>query len=794
MVIEQDQFKRSYTSNNMVQSNWSNVEEKFFDLQEVRDQTTRIPYIVIDNFPDLGLITSLKFIEWVFENPNGVVSLPTGKTPEYFIKWMHYILNHWDEENVFSIRKKYGLQTMEKPNFSKLTFVQIDEFYPLDPGQHNSFSNYVIKYYLKGFNIPEKNALLINSNNIKLYNNKHWSTVFPNGVIDLSLRYRESSNDIEKQQQESIYLIDQWCNEYEQKIRSLGGIGFFLGGIGPDGHIAFNVRGSDHNSTTRLMETNFETQATAATDLGGIEISANRLVITIGLGTITYNKNVTAIVIAAGESKSSIIKQALESDQDVKYPATVLQKIINSRFYITKGASKRLLDMETHYWETSPWTMKKKQRALLGLAIKKNKYGKKLTLNDLTADSICKNIPRINNKTVPDIINSIDKKVQAGIKMEKDQIYYHTGPHHDDIMLGMMPHIIHLIREPSNKHIFANMTSGFTSVTNGFLKKIIQHTLDFFNAGKIQMTNYNDFFTDGYLRKWDKDVYHYLDRIANNDLNGQKRGVSHRIVRSLINIYCITNKNELKDQLDNILIELDGYYDGEKNSKEIQKLKGMIREFEEELVWANYGVRVKDVHHLKLGFYKGDMFTEQPQNKRDVTPVLEHLRDVKPTVISLAMDPEGSGPDTHYKVLQTIAEAVRRWNDETDLSNLRIWGYRNVWYRFDLAEADIIIPVTLNSMAILNSTFSNCYLSQKDASFPSYEYDGPFSELSQRIWVEQHHDLQLLLGRDYWYQNENPHLRAVHGAIYLKEMNVNLFLDLARRIEDSTEGSAIFNR
>ena len=45
-------------------------------------------------------------------------------------------------------------------------------------------------------------------------------------------------------------LIDQWCNEYENKIRSLGGIGFFLGGIGPDGHIAFNVRGADHNSAT----------------------------------------------------------------------------------------------------------------------------------------------------------------------------------------------------------------------------------------------------------------------------------------------------------------------------------------------------------------------------------------------------------------------------------------------------------------------------------------------------------------------------------------------------------------
>ena len=404
-------------------------------------------------------------------------------------------------------------------------------------------------------------------------------------------------------------------------------------------------------------------------------------------------------------------------------------------------------------------------------------------------DPICKNIPGLNDQTVDEIIQSIDSKVRTGIKTYPDQVFYHTGPHHDDIMLGMMPHIIHLVREPTNKHIFANMTSGFTSVTNHFLKIIIQNTIDFLDNGRIEMTNYEDFYSSGYLFKWDKDVYHYLDKIANNDQIGQSRGLSHRVVRSIVEIFNVEDKKGLRENLVSIVSELGNYYDGEKNSSEIQKLKGMIREFEEELVWANYGVRVKDVHHLRLGFYKGDIFTEQPQKKRDVAPILDQLRELQPTVITLAMDPEGSGPDTHYKVLQSIAEAVRMWNKEADLSNLRIWGYRNVWYRFNLAEADIIVPVTLNSMSILNSTFMNCYLSQKDASFPSYEYDGPFCELSQKIWVEQHRDLQLMLGRDYWYRNKNPHLRAVHGAVYLKEMNVDSFLSFATRIEDTVEGS-----
>jgi glucosamine-6-phosphate deaminase len=81
------------------------------------------------------------------------------------------------------------------------------------------------------------------------------SDIFPNFIIDLSLRLREPKSDIEKRQKKAIFAVDQWCSEYENRIQELGGIGFFLGGIGPDGHIAFNVRGSDHNSTTRILET-----------------------------------------------------------------------------------------------------------------------------------------------------------------------------------------------------------------------------------------------------------------------------------------------------------------------------------------------------------------------------------------------------------------------------------------------------------------------------------------------------------------------------------------------------------
>src|SRR6056297_882726 len=264
----------------------SKVEQRFYELSGQDRMTTRIPYIIVDNFPKLGFFTALRFLEWVSENPRGTISLPTGKTPEFFIKWTKFMLDNWDSKKVMGFRKEYGLAKTRKPDLSELSFVQIDEFYPISSKQHNSFYHYVYNYYIKEFGLNPDNALLINSDKIPLYNNMHFSEVFPDNTIDLSLRYREARNSVEWAQQKSIFMIDNWCIEYEKAVRDKGGIGFLLGGIGPDGHIAFNTRGSDLYSTTRLTPTNFETQAQAATDLGGIEISKNRLVITIGLETI----------------------------------------------------------------------------------------------------------------------------------------------------------------------------------------------------------------------------------------------------------------------------------------------------------------------------------------------------------------------------------------------------------------------------------------------------------------------------------------------------------------------------
>jgi glucosamine-6-phosphate deaminase len=770
---------------------FSKVEKKFLQQAGIEQVSTRMPYITVENFPKLGMLASLRFLEWASQNPNGLISLPTGKTSEYFLKYTHFFLENWDSKKAQDLLSAYGLSGINKPDLRGLQFVQMDEFYPISSKQHNSFCNYIENYYIRDFGLDKSKALLINSDLIPLADGRTYNEVFPDLRIDLSLRYRDAKSPFERLQQKSIFSIDDWCSEYEQKIRERGGIGFFLASIGPDGHIAFNTRGTDHFSTTRLTATNFETQAVAAGDLGGIEVSRNRLVITSGLETITYNPDVVAIIFAAGEAKADVIKDALENDPSNQYPASCLHKLPNSRFYLTSGAAVKLTDGVDLYYKTGEWTHQKTERAVIDLCPKINKFGHRITVEDLKADRYCSMIPNLSESTVQSVIDSITAKFNKGMERESNQVFYHTGPHHDDIMLGIMPHTNRQLRDASNEFHFSVLTSGFTAVINQYIVDLLTETLSLISDNKIEMIKFPDFFEEGYKLKWDKDIYHYLDSVAGHNEAEKRRGVCHRVVRAVVEIWEVKSEKQLISTIIEILDNLRNSYDGSKNPPKIQKLKGMVREMEEELVWAHFGVPVKNVHHLRLGFYQGDTFTEQPDDQRDVRPILEEFRKYKPTVISLAMDPEGSGPDTHYKVLKAIAAAVKEWKKEEDLSKLRVIGYRNVWFRFHPADTEVIAPVSLNALAILDSSFTDCYLSQVNASFPSYQLDGKFSELTQRVWVEQLKQIQLLLGKNYFYQHERPLVRATHGLIYFRELNVDQFLHQADELEKSMEGVGI---
>jgi len=775
----------------------SNVEQFYLTKSNKKLQykpTEKIPVIQVDNFPELGKLSALRFVEWLQDNPKGVVSLPTGKTPEHFIYWVSKVLNEWDSKFVKNILDEVGIDSSKKPDLSGITFVQIDEFYPINSAQHNSFYYYIKKYYFKNLGFDKSKALMMNINEIPTAEGLPLNEIFPENRVDLSLRTRWASNRLERLQKKTIELVDEFCTNYEKKIRDLGGIGFFLGGIGPDGHIGFNVKGSDHYSTTRLIETNYETQAAAATDLGGIEIAKNRLVITIGLDTITYNKDATAIIIAAGEAKSNIVRDSIQNGPTNTYPATVLQKLANGRFYLTNGAALRLVERRYSDMELEePLSDTTIERGVFNLVVEKQKPLTELTKEDYQSNKITSLILKKTKKSPKEIGESIRKNLlerfEKGLKPVENETILHTAPHHDDIMLGYLPYINHLVRTPLNNHHFAYLTSGFTAVTNYYMLRLFKDLLNNLNNKSFYNKFQEGYFDPNNNGGKDRDVACYLDGVASHSATLQKEAVSRRLVRNVIEIYEEDNPIYLKDRVEELINYFETQYPGKKDIQHVQKLKGMQREWEVEILWAYYGFSVEDISHLRLGFYQGDIFTENPEIGRDVIPVVELLKKVKPSIITVALDPEGSGPDTHYKVLQAVSEALKIYEKETGNSNIKVWGYRNVWFRFHPAEANIYIPVSLGSFAITENTFMKSFGSQSEASFPSWEYDGPFYRLGQKIQVDQYNIVRSSLGKDYFLKHDFKRVRAAKGMLFLKELTLEEFYKHSIELKKLTENA-----
>ena len=751
----------------------------------------KIDVIEVDNFPALGKLTALRFLEWVQKNPNGVVSLPTGKTPEFFIKETKKFLDNWSKKNIWNELEREGIDPTVKPDMGNLHFVQIDEFYPINPKQHNSFYNYVNKYYIKGLGLDPEKALLINCDEIGLPEGASLESIWDGEAVDLSLRNRAPVGPKEKIQKDILYKIDQWCVEYEDRIKALGGIGFFLGGIGPDGHIGFNVRGSDSHSTTRLTEVNYETMAASASDLGGIEVAKKSLVITIGLASITWNPECTALIIAAGESKAGIVANSIQSRRDVFFPATSLQVLANARFYITEGAAKFLYQRKSAQLALLDKLSEDRiEQIVVSVSLKMKKKIERLTKEDYYNDSFgrlllsksTKSIEAINNQ----VIDSLKSKIEAGINSDQNTAFLHTEPHHDDVMLGYLPYVVRNIRIHSNSHHFATFTSGFTAVTNSYMLGMCRDLKKAMDKDLYQLRLHfsRGYFDTGSFRYRNRDVWKYLDGVASRSLEMQKEGTLRRFLRILIEIFEDNNFDNLSDRLNELINYFETQYPGKKDMPHIQRMKGMIREWESACLWGYFGWSSSSISNLRLGFYQGDIFTEEPTVKRDVLPVIELLKTIDPDVVSVAFDPEASGPDTHYKVMQAVSEALKMHNSKKDI---RVLGYRNVWFRFQPHEANIFVPVSLNMLTLQNESFMNTYITQKNASFPSYEFDGPFPLLAQKIQVEQYEMLKTCLGRDYFFDHPSALIRATRGFVFLKSMKLDDFFEHSRALKKKAE-------
>ncbi len=116
--------------------------------------------------------------------------------------------------------------------------------------------------------------------------------------------------------------LEKFCLAYEEKIKSYGGIELFLGGVGQNGHIAFNEPGSDFNSKTHVVTLQENTLRANARFFNGDVNAVPKRAVTMGLGTIRAAREV--IIMAIGAKKAQAVQRAFDDKPDVNWSITAL--------------------------------------------------------------------------------------------------------------------------------------------------------------------------------------------------------------------------------------------------------------------------------------------------------------------------------------------------------------------------------------------------------------------------------------------------------------------------------------
>ena len=154
--------------------------------------------------------------------------------------------------------------------------------------------------------------------------------------------------------------LDKECKDYEAKIESYGGIHLFLGGIGPDGHIAFNEPGSSLSSKTRIKSLTFDTILANARFFENDVKQVPKTALTIGVDTVMQAKEV--VIIINGYNKAEALQQVVEEGVNHMWTVSVLQlhpkgMIVcddESTFELKVGTVKYFKDIENKDIQTLP--------------------------------------------------------------------------------------------------------------------------------------------------------------------------------------------------------------------------------------------------------------------------------------------------------------------------------------------------------------------------------------------------------------------------------------------------------
>lgn len=339
-------------------------------------------------------------------------------------------------EELVRMHKEDGL------NFSNVVTFNLDEYYPMDKDNIQSYYQFMHEHLFNHVNIPLENINI------------------PDGKV--------SNED-----------LHQYCIDYEMKIKSFGGLDFQLLGIGRTGHIGFNEPGSHVNSGTRSITLDHLTRVDAASSFLGID-NVPRKAITMGIGTVRNAKRI--VLLGWGISKAGIIKKTIEGEISSRVPATYLQEHSNTTFVLDTEASSELTRVKTPWLVRSCiWTEELKLKAVAWLSELTKKPFLKLTDKDYNDSGMSSLLTE--EGTAYDLNIKMFNKMQQTItgwpggKPNADDTYRPErstperkriiifSPHPDDDVISMGGTFDRLVEQGHDVHI-AYQTSGNIAVSN----------------------------------------------------------------------------------------------------------------------------------------------------------------------------------------------------------------------------------------------------------------------------------------------------------------------------------------
>ena len=121
----------------------------------------------------------------------------------------------------------------------------------------------------------------------------------------------------------NAHNLEAECAGYEERIQKAGGIDLFLGGMGADGHLAFNEPGSSLASRTRIKSLTTDTIIANARFFGGDVNQVPKTALTVGIATVMDAKEV--LIVVNGHNKARALQQAVEGGVNQMWTITALQ-------------------------------------------------------------------------------------------------------------------------------------------------------------------------------------------------------------------------------------------------------------------------------------------------------------------------------------------------------------------------------------------------------------------------------------------------------------------------------------